>query len=70
MEAKDLDMERTAMLMELNGTTKKPAPLRERGERGESNRRLESIKRQRRQARREKWLQSVKPHANARAERA
>jgi hypothetical protein len=46
--------------MELTGTTKTTARLRQRSARAESNRRLESIKQQRRRARREKWLQSLK----------
>jgi hypothetical protein len=47
-------------MMELTGTTKTNARLRQRTARAESNRRLESIKQQRRRARREKWLQSLK----------
>ena len=54
------------MMMELNGTNETTdARLQQRSERAERNRRLESIKMQRRQARREKWLQGIKSLANA-----
>ena len=54
-----------AMLMELRGTQETTdALLQQRSERAERNRRLESIKMQRRRARREKWLQEIKSLAN------
>lgn len=40
------------------------ALLKQRAERAESNRRLESIKMQRRRARRERWLQGIKSLAS------
>jgi hypothetical protein len=50
----------TAM-MQLNGTKEtNGALLEQRCERAERNRRLESIKMQRRRVRREKWLQGIK----------
>jgi hypothetical protein len=57
-------MEKTAML-ELNGTKETTgALLEQRSERAERNRRLESIKMQRRRVRREKWLQGIKSLAS------
>jgi hypothetical protein len=48
------------MMLELNGTTNTNAALlKQRAERAERNRRLESIKMQRRRLRREKWSQSA-----------
>lgn len=53
------------MMMELNGTSGTTAAhIRQRTERAERNRRLESIKMQRRRVRREKWLQGIKSLAN------
>jgi hypothetical protein len=58
---------RTTMMMERNGTMKAnaAAQVAQRTERGESNRRLESIKMQRRRVRREKWLPGIKSLVNA-----
>jgi hypothetical protein len=54
------------MMMELNVTNETTAALlQQRSERAERNRRLESIKMQRRHVRREKWLQRIKSLANA-----
>jgi hypothetical protein len=52
--------------MELKSTNETTAALRlqQRSERAERNRRLESIKMQRRQVRRAKWLQEIKSLAN------
>ena len=53
------------MLMELRGTQDTTgALLEQRSERAERNRRLESIKMQRRRVRREKWLQGIESLAN------
>ncbi|HEV7903534.1 MAG TPA: hypothetical protein VGO96_06815 [Pyrinomonadaceae bacterium] len=53
-------------MMELTSTTKMTdALLEQRSERAERNRRLESIKMQRRRVRREKWLQGIKSLANS-----
>ncbi|HEY0101670.1 MAG TPA: hypothetical protein VGB76_22285 [Pyrinomonadaceae bacterium] len=52
-------------MSELNGTTNTTsARLTQRAARAERNRRLESIKMERRRARRGKWSQEIKPHAN------
>jgi hypothetical protein len=52
-------------MMELRGTKETTdALLEQRSERAERNRRLESIKMQRRRVRREKWLQEIESLAN------
>ena len=54
------------MMLELKGTNETNGALLQQGsERAERNRRLESIKMQRRRVRREKWLQGIKSLANA-----
>jgi hypothetical protein len=55
-----------ALWSELRGAseTNAAALLQQRSERAERNRRLESIKMQRRRVRREKWLQGIKSLAN------
>jgi len=60
------------MLMEVRGTNETTAAtlLQQRSERAERNRRLESIKMQRRRVRREKWLPGIKSLANALAPKA
>lgn len=59
------------MRMELNSTMKTTgARLQQRAARAERNRRLESIKMERRRARREKWLQGIKSLASVLSQRA
>ena len=58
-------------MMELTSTTTLTGALLEpRSERAERNRRLESIKMQRRRVRREKWLQGIESLANVLAPNA
>lgn len=53
-------------MMELRGTKEtSDALLEQRSERAERNRRLESIKMERRRVRREKWLQGMESPANS-----
>ena len=57
--------EKRRVMMELNGTMEtNAAPLQQRAERAGRNHRLESIKRQRRRVRREKWLPGTRSLAN------